>query len=166
MKYFVAVILVFFINQPSSKIDEVRKQFPEIASEAQADDFIAILKNDDSPEGKGYTAAMVFMKSRFVNFPFTKLKYFKQGKLLLDQAIIESPSNIEIRYIRFLMQKQIPEFLGYHKNISEDYDTIVNGIDNAILNNEQKSKILQSMLETKGLSEIQKLQLNQLLKNL
>ena len=155
------ISLLFF--QPSSSVEEVRKQFPEISTEEQADAFIEELKNDDSAEAKGYTAAMVFMKSRFVTFPFTKLKYFKKGKTILDETIIESPSNIEIRYIRFLMQKQIPDFLGYNDNIKEDFNVIVDGIKMSNLQSEMKSEIVKNMLLTKELTKEEKTTLNQLL---
>lgn len=163
MKIVTLLLISILFFQPNSNVEKVRKQFPEISTEEQADAFIEELKNDDSAEAKGYTAAMVFMKSRFVTFPFTKLKYFKKGKTILDETIIESPSNIEIRYIRFLMQKQIPDFLGYNDNIKEDFNVIVDGIKMSNLQSEMKSEIVKNMLLTKELTKEEKTTLNQLL---
>jgi len=157
-------ILSVFLNQVNVELEKVRSQFPEITSEEQANSFIEKLKNDDSSEAKGYTAAMIFMKSSFVKFPFTKLKYFKQGKTLLDETITQDPSNIEIRYIRFLMQKQIPDFLGYNENIKEDFNIIVNGLKTCNLQREAKSQMLQNMLLTKDLTPGDQEKLKQLLK--
>ena len=144
------------VFQTSPSIDEVRNQFTEISSEEQADDFIKQLNEDVLPEAKGYIAAMNFMKSRFVKNPFTKLKYFKIGKTVLDEVILNNPKNIEMRYIRYLMQKQIPEFLGYHENISEDFNTIVDQIEESNLNQSFKLKILNNMLLVSNLTEGEK----------
>lgn len=166
MKFLTVLLFSLLLFQPNPNVDEVRNQFPEISSEEQADHFIELLNLDDSSEGKGYTAAMVFMKSRFVKWPFTKMKYFKEGKSILDKTINENPANIEIRYIRFLMQKQIPDFLGYNENISEDFQVIVNGFKMCNLQPTMKSKILQNMLLTKDLTSEENDKLNQLLKTI
>lgn len=163
MKIVTLLFISMLFFQMNSNVGKVRKQFPDITSEEQADAFIEELKIDDSTEAKGYTAAMIFMKSRFVKFPFTKLKYFKKGKTILDETINENPTNIEIRYIRFLMQKQIPDFLGYNDNINEDFNVIVDGIIIYDLQSEMKSEIMNNMLLTKELTSEQKATLNQLL---
>lgn len=156
MKFLIVLMLSLCSFQTSPSIDEVRSQFPEISSEEQADDFIKQLNEDVLPEAKGYIAAMNFMKSRFVKNPFTKYKYFKIGKNSLDEVILSNPKNIEMRYIRYLMQKQIPEFLGYHENISEDFNTIVDQIGESDLNQPFKLKMLNNMLLVSNLTEVEK----------
>lgn len=156
MNFLVVLIISVFSFQTLPVVEEVRNQFPEISSEEQADNFIAQLTKDTSPEAKGYIAAMNFMKSRFVKFPFTKLKYFKIGKNELDTIILKNPKNIEMRYIRYLMQKQIPDFLGYNENIDGDFNLIVNELEDSSLNHQFKLKILGSMLLVNNLSDAEK----------
>ncbi|MFD1294433.1 hypothetical protein ACFQ5N_11355 [Lutibacter holmesii] len=152
MNFLIVLIISLSVFQTSPSIDEVRKKFPDISSEEQADDFIIQLNADDSVEAKGYIAAMNFMKSRFVKNPFTKFKYFKIGKKELDEVILNNPKNVEMRYIRYLMQKQIPEFLGYHENISEDFNVIADLIESSTLNEVMKRKILKNMLLVSNLT--------------
>lgn len=166
MKFFFVIFLLINIDVSTSVIEKVRIQFPNIDNLEQAEYFSELLKNETSPEAKGYNAAMNFMKSRYVTFPVTKLKYFKEGKNELDEVIKYNPKNVEIRYLRFLMQKQIPEFLGYHQNIKEDFLLIVKGLNMSNLNQEQKAKMLQNMLLTKDLTSEEIEKLNQLLKNI
>lgn len=166
MKFFFAILLLINIDVSLSAVEKVRNQFPNIDNLEQAEYFMELLKNETSPEAKGYNAAMNFMKSRYVTFPFTKLKYFKEGKNELDEVIKNNPRNVEIRYLRFLMQKQIPEFLGYHENIKEDFLMILKGLNMSNLKFEQKVKILQNMLLTKDLTSEEIENLNQLLKNI
>ena len=119
MKYFGLIVFSLISLSVQTPLENVRAQFPNITSLDEANKFIEKLKDDGSPEAKGYKAAMILMKSRFVKGPFSKLKFFKQGKKILDKDISENPTSLEIRYIRYLMQKQIPDFLGYNKNIIE-----------------------------------------------
>ena len=106
------IISLFLINPFASLsvLDDVREHFPNIESFKQANDFSIQLDKESNPESKAYNAAMYFMKSRYVKFPLTKYNYFKKGKKSLDLIIKENPTNIEIRYIRFLLQHEIPKF--------------------------------------------------------
>ncbi len=166
MKFLFFLFITVFSFKTSPVVEEVRNQFPEISSEEQAENFIQQLTNDTSPEAKGYVAAMNFMKSRFVKNPFTKLKFFKIGKNELDTVILKHPKNIEMRYIRYLMQKQIPVFLGYNENIDEDFSLIVNEIVESDYSNMFKLKIINNMLLVSNLTGNEKEILTKLETNL
>lgn len=166
MKYFGLIVFSIISLNVQTPLEIVRDQFPYITSLDEANKFIEKLKNDSSPEAKGYTAAMVLMKSRYKKGPFSKLKFFKQGKKILDDDINENPEIIEIRYIRFLMQKQIPKFLGYNKNIEEDFNVISKKLLESNLNKNLKIKMLDTMLLVNGLSEINKNKIHQILDKL
>ncbi|WP_299526656.1 hypothetical protein [uncultured Lutibacter sp.] len=148
------VVLLMFIavGNSISEVEEVRNTFPEITSIEQANYFIELLEENETVEAKSYTAVMFFMKSKLVKFPLTKYKYFKKGKKQLDSLINNNKSNVEIRYLRFLLQSKMPEFLGYHKNIEDDYLLIINGIESSNLKSDFKIKILNNMLLVSNLS--------------
>lgn len=166
MKYIGLIVFSLFFLSMDSPIENVRSQFPNVNSLDKANEFIEILKDDNSPEAKGYTAAMILMKSRYVKGPFAKLKFFKQGKKILDNDILENPDCIEIRYIRFLMQKQIPDFLRYNKNIEEDFKFIAGKLLSSNFRSSFKIKMLKNMLLVDNLSEIEKNKINQILKKI
>ncbi len=46
--------------------------------------------------------------------------YFKKGKRHLESAVSKAPENLEIRFLRYTCQVEMPHFLGYNKNITED----------------------------------------------
>lgn len=163
MKYLGLIVFFLISFNTESPLEEVRCQFPNIESLEQADKFRVSLKSDNSAEAKGYYASMVLMKSRFSKSPFSKYKFFKQGKKQLDKAISENTAVVEIRYIRFLMQKQIPSFLGYNKNIEEDYNFILTQLIDADLAVSFKIKMLKTMLLVSDLTEIEKNKINQIL---
>ncbi len=57
--------------------------------------------------------------------PIRKLNTFNQGKKNIEQAILKSPDDVEIRFIRLSVQKKAPSFLGYNTKIKEDTDFIL-----------------------------------------
>jgi len=162
----VSIFLLWSILLSSVAIDEVRNLFPKIDNLEQAENYIKLLQEDQSVEAKGYSAVMILMKSRYVTFPFTKLKYFKIGKKKLNKVIVENPNNIEMRYIRFLMQKEIPKFLGYHKNIEEDFNKIINGIVQCGLENSLKNKIIENMMLVSNLTFDEEKELTKIIQKL
>lgn len=117
------ILVVLLLINPSTfeNLNDVRYQFPNIESLEQAEIFLQKLNQNKAPLAQAYAAGMLFMKSRFDKFPISKLKHFNKGKKQLDKLISENPKNIEMRYIRFLFQSEIPKFLGYNKNLDEDF---------------------------------------------
>jgi len=62
--------------------------------------------------------------------PNTKLKRFKEGKYLINEAIKLDKSNAEIRFLRLSVQSKAPGFLGYNENISEDKIIVLSALTN------------------------------------
>ena len=157
------VVLLLFISLGNSitEVDEVRNAFPEITSIEQANYFIKLLAKNETVEAKSYTAVMFFMKSKLAKFPLTKYNYFKKGKKQLDGLIKSNKNNVEHRYLRFLLQSEMPKFLGYYKNIEADYLLIINGIESSKLNKYFKIKILNKILLISKLSADKSKQIKQ-----
>ena len=150
MKLFLFCFLIVLPVSASSIINEVRELFPIIKTVDEADILISKLQNETTPISKAYIAAMYFMKSKHVKFPLTKFKHFKKGKKMLDILIQEHPKNIEMRYIRFLFQHQIPKFLGYNENINEDFEVIMQYALHSKLEHSFKTRMLKNMLLVKN----------------
>lgn len=143
---------MLFSITTTKELDNVRYQFPNIESKEQADLFLQSLNNNKNNLAQAYCAAMFFMKSRYEKFPLTKLKYHKKGKKQLDFLITESPNNIEMRYIRFLIQSEIPKFLGYNSNLEEDFLLISQQLLNSNISPDLKSNMLKNMVLTTAIT--------------
>lgn len=163
---FLIFLMFFNFGSTNKGLDAVRKDFPNINSLEQVEQSLKILETNGDVTSKGYYAAMLFMKSKYVIFPLTKFKYFKKGKLLLDDLVFNNQNNIEIRYIRFLLQSEMPSFLGYNKNLEEDYLVIIKGVESYNLSNNFKNKMLNNMLVSKNISDQKAQIIKQLLNNL
>jgi len=165
MKLLVLLMCITFGNS-ISEVEKVRNTFPEITSIEQANYFIELLEKNETIEAKSYTAVMFFMKSRYVKFPLTKYKYFKKGKKQLDGLINTNTNNVEIRYLRFLLQSEMPKFLGYHTNIEEDFVLIMNKIESSNFKKDFKNKMLNNMLLVSNISNEKSKQIKQKLNKL
>ena len=62
---------------------------------------------------QAYKGAASTINADCLRSPAKKLKSFKQGRELLDQAIEKEPDNPEIRFIRYMVQDGAPAFLNY-----------------------------------------------------
>jgi len=78
----------------------------------------------------GYYGAVVALKAKYNSNPIKKYNYCKEGLNLLSSAIDKSPLDIELRYLRLIIQTNIPSFLGMNTNVEEDKNTILSRIEN------------------------------------
>lgn len=60
-----------------------------------------------------YKGAVMTTVANCKNTPFSKLSMFNKGKDLLESALNASPENIEIRFLRYTVQTNIPDILKY-----------------------------------------------------
>jgi hypothetical protein len=75
-----------------------------------------------------YLACAIMQRAEHTLWPPYKLKYFNSGKDRLEEYISSYPHEIEARYVRLLVQKESPSFLGYCDNISEDASYILDNL--------------------------------------
>lgn len=69
---------------------------------------------------KAYYGAIMMKTSEYQKTPGEKLKKFKEGKILLENAIQSAPDNVEYRFLRLMIQENAPRILKYTSNIKED----------------------------------------------
>lgn len=75
-----------------------------------------------------YRGVSEMMGAKYVLNPMTKLKRFKSGKTLIEKAVKNDPDEMEIRFLRFTVQTNLPAFLGYNSNISSDKKLLLDNV--------------------------------------
>lgn len=123
----------YFINSYESKSDA--KHFLELANS---------IESDSDLNKKGYQGIAYLMNSKYGYNPIKKLKTFKKGKTLLDEAIIEDELNLELRFYRMSVQMNVPKILNYQKNIKEDKTIILDHLQT--IEDEELLKMIRSYL--------------------
>lgn len=116
-----------YANSPS--ITTVRAALQSSATEEKS--CRQLIKMLDSYNEKnipllgGYRAAATMMLAKYVFNPFSKLSSFLKGKSLLEKCIAADKQNIELRFLRYCIQRKAPAFLQYRSSLKEDQDLIL-----------------------------------------
>ncbi len=126
-------------------LNDVRRDYHQIDSGEELDEFIAQIEKADEQRYTPYLASAFMQKAKYVGMPLQKLKYFNKGRALLEQYITDNPKSVDARYVRFLVQTNAPAFLGYRSNRVEDKDFILNNIDSANVKPEIETMMLQQI---------------------
>ena len=130
MKYSLCFLFVFysaivFANVPVIK--EVRIMLHNATSNEQTcTKMISLLlpfNETNNPLFLGYRGGATMVMAKHVVNPFSKLSYFKKGKQMLESAIKADHTNVELRFLRYTIQTNVPGFLNYtsEKNLDRTF---------------------------------------------
>jgi hypothetical protein len=67
-----------------------------------------------------YKGANEMIQAKYTLNPMMKLEKFNRGKVLIKKAIARDPLNLEMRFIRYSIQSNLPAFLGYRDELDTD----------------------------------------------
>lgn len=110
-------------SQTHKDVELIRTLFQNIKTEDDTETIVGFqIKETDEKEISilnAYKGAAQCMKANYVSSSLSKLKYFNEGKKILEESIAEY-RNVESVYLRLLIQLNVPKILGYHKEIDSD----------------------------------------------
>lgn len=127
---FILFFSIFVVSSSvqSADIDSVRfLYFEEWVGECGAEklvDYLEEINKKGNELLKVYKGAALATTANCEFMPWNKLKNFNNGKSYIESAVNNDPENLEIRFIRFTIQSNIPSLLNYD-NIEEDKDFIL-----------------------------------------
>ena len=126
MKILILFITLSLFASSGSAIDK-GTYYKTLSSnnESEIDKALKVLaQEDETAINKAYRGALISKKADFASFPADKLKLFKRGVTMIEDAIEKAPENIEFRFLRLVIQENSPGFVGYKDNIEEDKNLI------------------------------------------
>lgn len=138
---FLITVTVLMNSSTSYNLDLIRANYDKVFLDRElCEKMIDELdrEKNNSATYLGYLGGLQTIWANHVFSPISKWNTFKKGKGNIEQAIKIEPDNVELRFIRLSIQKNIPSFLGYKSNIDEDIEFIKknrNQICIEILNN-------------------------------
>ncbi len=92
-------------------------------------------------QAEPYLACAIMQRAEHSLWPPTQLKYFNQGKDMLEAYITNYPDDMEARYVRLLVQQGCPSFLGYTNQIQEDVRFIIRNLESVPLPSRLQEKM-------------------------
>jgi len=132
-------------NAQTNNLDHIRKTYLESAkSEKNIHKLISTCEKYKSKKDStiyAYRTVADLMLIKYKYNPLYKLQLFSEYSRKLDLIVINNFNNIEIRFLRYCVQKETPRFLGYNYNLELDYKFIIENID-------IQSKELQEYIRT------------------
>jgi hypothetical protein len=96
------------------------RSYHEAKTKKQEAEFINKYKSSSKISILGYVVSLEMKQAKYKFFPWKKLSIFNKGKKRLESLIMDNPDNIDLRYLRLVIQENIPSLLNYKLNIKED----------------------------------------------
>jgi hypothetical protein len=75
-----------------------------------------------------YKGASEMIEAKYLFNPFSQLKIFNKGKILIELAVKRDTGNLEVRFVRFGIQVNLPSYMKYSNNIEEDKKLLIGRI--------------------------------------
>ncbi|MDT3404236.1 hypothetical protein [Mucilaginibacter terrae] len=72
-----------------------------------------------------YLGVVQALKAKHAWNPYFKVKYLNDAEKTLKTAVAGQPDNIEIRFMRFSIEHNVPGFLGYTKHLVADREEMI-----------------------------------------
>ncbi|WP_316788607.1 hypothetical protein [Pedobacter frigoris] len=162
MKIFLFIIFCLIdgygdLSEP--KVAELRNLFYE--SESNKSAWVKLVKlvepvnTKSSPLLVCYKGVSEMMGAKYTVNPVSKLRRFKKGRSFIEHAVKREPENLEIRFLRFSIQTNLPTFLGYKDQIKEDKIILLNNL-RGIRDKELKTNIVTYLSSSKYCTEEEK----------
>ncbi len=109
-------------------LKDLRLNYPKAIYDAKLTDALyeKLKSKNLNPTELAYAASIDALKAKHAWNPYSKFEYLNQFDKKITEAVKLDSKNIEIRYLRYSIQKNIPAFVGFNKNIAEDQKAIVN----------------------------------------
>ncbi len=155
----ISCLLVGYMSQSKPTLQEIRSLF--YAAEKSKTSFhklSKIMKEVDTrsaPVMVCYKGVTEMMGAKYTISPFTKMSHFKKGKVYIEQAVEMDPKALEIRFLRFSIQTNLPGFLGYNNEIETDKQILLTGLQ-SVTDKDLKYKIIQYLSSTKYCTDEEK----------
>jgi len=128
---FITTILISFFMKDEPKVETVRTLFYEASvnksAAAKFQKALSVVDKNSSPVLLCYKGVAEMMQAKHVLSPFNKLAKFKNGKSMIEESISRDPDDLELRFLRFSIQSNLPAFLNYDSQIPGDKKKLING---------------------------------------
>ncbi len=139
---------LFFISF-SCQMTQVRTDFHQLTSEDALVQFMDNYKNCSTPNAVPYIASAIMQQAEYTAWAHKKFGYFTEGRDSLERYITENPKDIDGRYVRLLVQSELPFFLGYRSELQSDIAFLENNLPNAPISGKEKDLMLENVRKIK-----------------
>ncbi|WP_375558722.1 hypothetical protein ACE193_13320 [Bernardetia sp. OM2101] len=136
-----------------------KKYFESIGNEQKIERLLKELQDIKNPSALllAYRAACESMMAQFSWNPYTKLAQVNKSFDFFEKAIKEDSQHVEIRFLRFSVQHNVPDFLRKNREFEEDKTVLVGNFDKANFDTEFAQFVI-GYLKDSGRFEVSELE--------
>lgn len=157
LKLILILLLNFIYQEGNSELIKIRNLYEQSVVKEESHLKLTVLLLTNKSENTlliGYKAANIMIGANYVFNPITKWNKFNKGKKLLELAIEKEPNSIEIRYIRFTIQTNLPKFLRYSSHLNRDKEFLINQL--ALMSDKDlRTRIVTYLLSSNRCNEVE-----------
>ncbi len=130
----ITFLLQLLINPQPGELTEIRRLYARAPLfKADAQQFNKLLLSVDSSSAPVlccYKGAAEMIAAKYAINPIIKLQRFNAGKAWISAAVKRDTLALEMRFVRFSIQSNLPVFLGYREDIGTDKDFLLRHVRN------------------------------------
>jgi hypothetical protein len=112
---------------------------------------IEVVKASASLNKEGYEGVLLMRKAAKMSTPAKKLKFFKEGRIKLETALLADADNTEYHFLRLAIEEHAPKIVKYHNDIEKDkvivqknFKNLPQAVQHAIIDYCKNSKVLHA----------------------
>lgn len=132
MKLFVLFACAGFIAPANDDISGIRSLYRSaINSSSKADDLVKTAEKKRYVDGvtRAYYGTGIALQAKHSINPFTKLSKAKTAAYELNVAVNMKPGNLEVCFLRFSFESNLPDVVNVTKHLSADKAVILSKLD-------------------------------------
>ncbi|PKH49437.1 hypothetical protein CXF68_01490 [Tenacibaculum sp. Bg11-29] len=101
-------------------VPEFITEYHEVSNKKQELLYIKKFQNTTKVAIQGYVISLKMKQAKYKFLPWSKLIVFKKEKKKLENLISKFPKNVHLRYVRLVIQENLPGILNYSSQINSD----------------------------------------------
>lgn len=153
---FFFLVLMSILSPNITKVrEDYKKAFANKEVTIELNKDLSDIETNDDKLLVAYKGAVLTLMAKHSKITKEKKTYFKEGATLLNFAIDEQPTNVEMRCVRLGVQENTPKILKYRANKPEDKQMIIDHFD-AIKSKEIKSYVRGFVVQSKSFTDKEK----------
>lgn len=133
MRFSLLFLSLFLLS--SSSVDELntaRIYFQNGRNDKSAAEKLQTLTaGKESAILKAYNGAAVAILAKHSSNPYKKLEYLKKGLSIINNAVLQDAADLEIRFVRFAVEENIPNFVSFTSHLESDTKMLIKNLNSS-----------------------------------
>lgn len=148
-------LLLFLVAVPALMSLNKKAIYSDLSSESEttiSNQIKSLKKLSSTSEVRAFTGVFIMKSAQFEFAPWSKWNTFSKGKMMLEKEIHANSSNVEFRFLRLMIQENVPSVVMYSSDIEADakivkksYKTLDKETQEFILKYSKKSEALKGL---------------------